>query len=311
MVEEPLRAGGKLATIVTDAIHEESDEEPTMRSATLLTSAAVLGAMPFIGSGCVQQDRYDSLLAANRSLKEQLVTAEDEIATQEQNVEQLRQELASARGQNSTLQAKIGGLEGDLTAQEQQQQELMQRVSRLQLGPLPLDVEQALAKLATQHSDVLAFDAGQGMLRFASDFTFDLGSVALKTEAREALTRVAGILNSDVAADFEVQVVGHTDNVPIRNSGTRANHPTNLHLSVHRAISVREALVDEGVTPARIQVAGYGEHRPIVPNRIGGAAENRRVEIYIVPLKQPIPGAPGVTSASDEAAEPTPLEPMK
>ena len=268
------------------------------------------GALILAGTGCVQQDRYDSLLAANRSLKEQLVTAQDEIATQEANVNQLRQEIATARGQNSTLQAKIGGLEGDLTNQNEKYEKLTERVSRLQLGPLPLDVEEALATLASQHSDVLAFDAGQGMLRFASDFTFDLGSVALKPAATETLAVVATILNSDAATNFEVQVVGHTDNVPIRNPGTRAAHPTNLHLSVHRAISVRDALVTEGVAPARIQVAGYGEHRAIVPNRIGGSPDNRRVEIFIVPLKQPISGLPAVTSAAEETTA-KPVEPMK
>jgi len=282
-----------------------------MRSATLLSASALLAALPLIGSGCVQQDRYDSLLAANRSLKEQLVTAQDEIATQEANVNQLRQELTGARGQNSTLQAKIGGLEGDLTTQNDQYTKLTERVARLQIGPLPLDVEEALAKLAAQHSDVLAFDAGQGMLRFASDFTFDLGAVALKPAAAETLALVANILNSDAAANFEVQVIGHTDNVPIRNAGTRAAHPTNLHLSVHRAISVRDALVTDGVTPVRIQVAGYGEHRSIVPNRIGGSPENRRVEIFIVPLRQPISGLPAVTSASEEPAPARPVEPMK
>jgi chemotaxis protein MotB len=277
----------------------------------LLTSALALTALPFIGSGCVQQDRYDSLLTANRSLKEQLVNVEDDLATQEANVSQLRSELASARNQNNTMQTQIGDLQGDLDGQYEQQKALMQRVSRLQLGPLPLDVEQALTELAMKHPDVLAFDAGQGMLRFNSDFTFGLGSVALKPEAKETLALVASILNSEVASNFEVRVVGHTDNVPIRNVGTRANHPTNLHLSVHRSISVRDALMAEGVVPARIQVAGYGEHRPIAANRVGGSAQNRRVELFIVPIKTAIPGVPSVTSASEEQQATAPLEPMK
>ncbi|MCZ6834216.1 MAG: OmpA family protein [Planctomycetota bacterium] len=282
-----------------------------MRSAMLLTSAVALSALPFLGSGCVQQDRYDSLLTANRSLKEQLVNAEDSLATQEANVAQIRSELVTARSQNNSMQTQIGGLRGDLDDQYEQQKQLMQRVSSLQLGPLPFDVEQALDNLAKQHPDVLSFDAGLGMLQFSSDFTFGLGSVALKTEAKETLALVASILNSDVASNFEVQVVGHTDNVPIRNVGTRANHPTNLHLSVHRAISVRDALMAEGIVPARIQVAGYGEHRPITANRVGGSAQNRRVELYIVPLKTAVAGIAPVRSAAQEQQVTAPLEPMK
>ena len=67
-----------------------------MRSEIHLSAAALLAAMPFIGSGCVQQDRYDSLLTANRSLKEQLVTSQDETATSEANTEELRRELVSS-----------------------------------------------------------------------------------------------------------------------------------------------------------------------------------------------------------------------
>lgn len=281
-----------------------------MRPAMKITSAVLLSALPMIGSGCVQQDRYDNLLAANRSLKEQLVSSQDEIATGKANLNEVRRELMTARNSNDTLQGRIGGLEGDLDKQSGEAEKLMRRVSRLQLGPLPIEVEDALMTLASSHSDVLSFDPGQGMLRFASDFTFDLGSDAIKAGAAETLARVARILNSDASSKFEVQVIGHTDNVPIRNVGTRAKHPTNLHLSVHRAISVRNALVSEGVDPLRTQVAGYGEHRPVVPNRIGGAAQNRRVEIFLVPMKSGTLPTQDFSSAQIEkkTAE---VEPMK
>jgi hypothetical protein len=56
-----------------------------------------------------------------------------------------------------------------------------------------------------------------------------------------------------------------------------------LHLSVHRAIAVRNALVNSGVTPDHVRVAGDGEFHPLIANTSGGTAENRRVEIYLVP----------------------------
>jgi chemotaxis protein MotB len=79
-------------------------------------------------------------------------------------------------------------------------------------------------------------------------------------------------------------VVGHTDNVPIRRGSTAAQHPTNMHLSAHRAISVRDALNADGVTANRFMVAGYGEFRPIVTNGARGADANRRVELFLVPM---------------------------
>ena len=83
------------------------------------------------------------------------------------------------------------------------------------------------------------------------------------------------------AVPLEVLIVGHTDDVPVTHS--RQSHPSNLHLSVHRAIAVRNALVNSGVTPDNVRVAGDGEFHPLVANTSGGTAENRRVEIYLVP----------------------------
>ena len=109
--------------------------------------------------------------------------------------------------------------------------------------------------------------------------------MALKAEAAATLAMLADILNAEEASAFELRVIGHTDNVPVERPRTKALHPTNVHLSVHRAISVRGALVEAGVEPMRIQVAGYGEFRPIVPNGAKGAAANRRVELLLVPIR--------------------------
>mgnify|MGYP001089472303 CR=1 FL=1 len=49
-----------------------------MRRVACLTRCALLLPLPILAAGCVPQERYDSLLTANRSLQEQLVSAEDE-----------------------------------------------------------------------------------------------------------------------------------------------------------------------------------------------------------------------------------------
>jgi chemotaxis protein MotB len=264
-------------------------------------------AMLCAGSGCVQQDKYDDTVLSNRTLKEQLVAAQRDRDTANANVGELRQQLAQARGANSDLQTKIAGLNGDLDTQARKYDELLRRVSQLEFGPLPIELEEALDGLAAAYPDLLTFDAGRGLLRFSSDFTFDLGSVALKPDAEATIATLADILNAPEAAPFELRVIGHTDNVPVERPRTRQLHPTNVHLSVHRAISVRDVLVDAGVEPARIQVAGYGPFRPIVPNGPKGAADNRRVELLLVPLRTAVTDRP--TPA--EAPPPVLEEPMK
>ena len=206
---------------------------------------------------------------------------------------------------------RFGEAEGQLTKLGQDYDELLRRVSAWDFGPLPADMTSALESLAAQYPDMLTFDAKRGMLRFSSDFTFDLGSADLKGNAADGLRKLAGILNSDTARSFEVRVIGHTDNVRIANAATRAKHPTNWHLSAHRAISVGEALISNGVSAVRLQVAGYGEYRPVVPNPAkGGSAQNRRVEIFLLPMPELIDG--GSTPAANVATPAsTNDEPMK
>lgn len=276
----------------------------------------LLLALPLIGVGCVPQDKYDQLLMANRSLEEQLMQTENERDAARTNLETVRDQLTRTtvnlnelQSQNSRLRAEVEEMGGDYDA-------LLRRVSNLEIGPLPPDVESAIQSLAAAYPDVLSFDAQKGLLRFASDFTFDLGSAQLKSDAERTLQALAQILNTETARGFEARIVGHTDNVPIRRAETRRNHPSNVHLSVHRAISVRDALVNSGVAPVRIQVAGYGEHRPQVPNRTGGTPENRRVEVFLVAMPTDIsveesasPQSDAQPSAPDEPSRPP--EPMK
>jgi len=95
---------------------------------------------------------------------------------------------------------------------------------------------------------------------------------------------LAGIIDSPAAADFDAVIVGHTDNIPIVKPETKAKHPTNWHLSVHRAISVMNVLRGGAVAPDRLGVMGYGEYRPAVANDTkANRAKNRRVEVYLVP----------------------------
>ena len=162
---------------------------------------------------------------------------------------------------------------------------------------------------------MLSYDERTGMLRFSSDLTFDLGSASLSSAANQTLGQLAAILNSKDALGFEIRIVSHTDNVPIKRPATRAKHPTNTHLSVHRSIAVRDALVRDGIAPNRTQVAGYGQYRPIAPNGSRGAAANRRVEVYLFPMSESNMAAdnadPAPTATATAPDTPAEEEPLK
>ncbi len=273
-----------------------------MRRATVITSAALVLAA---GTGCVQQDKYDNTVISARSLKEQLVAAEQDRDTARANIEEVRGQLSQAQTTNAELRGEVAEIDAEFQTQVAKYDELLQRVSRIEFGPLPVELEMALDELADQYPSLLSFDADHGLLRFSSDFSFDLGSAELRSTAESTIVTLGDILNSEQAAAFELRLIGHTDNVPIERPSTLQQHPTNVHLSVHRAISVRNSLVAAGVDAARIQVAGYGEFRPIVANGAKGAAANRRVELVMVPLR------PQVAVRAPVSQEVVIEEPMK
>jgi len=282
------------------------------RPMTLMSLFAVM----LISVGCVPQDRYDQLLMSNRSLQEQLSSAESDRDTARGNLETVRRQLNRATENINELQSENSRLTREVQMLAGEYDALLRRVSDLEIGPLPEEVETAIQELAASYPDVLSFDARRGMLRFASDFTFDLGSVELKPDAVATIGELARILNSDAARGLEARIIGHTDNVPIRRAETLRHHPTNMHLSVHRAISVRDRMVSDGVDAPRMQVAGYGPHRPAVPHRTGGTPENRRVEIFLVPMPDDITpswaeednDAPAQPRESRESRSPEPMK---
>lgn len=99
---------------------------------------------------------------------------------------------------------------------------------------------------------------------------FVTDSAELTSDSRATLDRVAASLRD--WPDVKVEVGGHTDSV--------ADPAYNLDLSQRRAESVRQYLIDHGISPSRLQAKGYGETHPVATNDTPeGRAKNRRVEL--------------------------------
>jgi chemotaxis protein MotB len=108
------------------------------------------------------------------------------------------------------------------------------------------------------------------------DLLFDTGRADLKPEAEESLERVAAIIKR---TPYVVNVVGHTDDVPIHSE----RFPTNWELSVIRASQVARFLIEEmGIGGERFFITGHAYYQPLFPNDSAShRATNRRVEIII------------------------------
>ena len=100
---------------------------------------------------------------------------------------------------------------------------------------------------------------------------FATNSATLTQSSRFILDEVAKSLVAN--PDVRIEVSGHTD-----NTGSRA---LNERLSKSRAESVKQYLVDHGVSADRLQAAqGYAWDRPVATNKtVAGRAMNRRTEL--------------------------------
>jgi chemotaxis protein MotB len=123
----------------------------------------------------------------------------------------------------------------------------------------------------------VSFTSQYVLLTMKGALLFDSGSDALKKESMGVLDKVAVILEKYAAGEIEIN--GHTDNVPIRS----ARFADNEELSSARALSVFYYLVNNSTLDAtKIKHAGMGERVPIADNSTEeGRAKNRRVEIRI------------------------------
>ena len=102
---------------------------------------------------------------------------------------------------------------------------------------------------------------------------FATGSAQIDRRSEPLLAQISDALKENPWVG-QVRIEGHTDNVGDKNF--------NLKLSQERANSVREALISRGVAPNRLTTRGYGESKPIAPNKApAGRARNRRVEFII------------------------------
>jgi len=114
-------------------------------------------------------------------------------------------------------------------------------------------------------------------LSMPGNVTFAFDSAKLNPQFDPVLDKLAQTLveyNKTV-----IQVAGHTDST--------GSHDYNMRLSQQRADSVKAYLTGQGVPANRLVTVGAGPDHPIASNATEeGRAENRRVEITIVPVTE-------------------------
>lgn len=138
-----------------------------------------------------------------------------------------------------------------------------------------MDAQESKLRAQLQGTGVQVAREGDNIrLIMPGNITFETDSYNLRPDFYPVLNSVATVLAK--YADTAIRVSGHTD-----NTGSRQYNQT---LSEKRAGSVAEYLTAQGVARQRMVVQGQAFDQPIADNATAaGRAQNRRVEIYILP----------------------------
>ena len=116
-----------------------------------------------------------------------------------------------------------------------------------------------------------------------SEVFFQSGSAKIGNDGIQKVEDITEILISITNKipkniNWLIQVEGHTDNIPISTE----QYPSNWELSTARAIAVAKIMMKNGVPSDKINVAGYGEHKPLLENNNSTNREkNRRIELKL------------------------------
>lgn len=159
-------------------------------------------------------------------------------------------------GQLGPVSEELQQVREDRTVLEGEKEQLEQRVSELE--------------------EKLAVEA-----EMAERIHFESGSAYISEENKAKLQAIVQRLQAQ--RNKTIRIVGHTDDRMIIPDFPRI-YASNWELSVHRATHTVRVLEEAGIAPERMQAVGMSKYHPIASNDTAdGKAQNRRVEIYLVP----------------------------
>ncbi len=219
------------------------------------------------------QTQYTQAMQQRDALQGQLSHLADAVQQHEQTLVSQREAL-----QRATVAADA--------AQQQLQAQADQEAKRTAgLQALQQHVTQELATAITQKVVTLQPAPDRLTLRVRSETLFRPGTVALRPESRDILEQIAAVLHT--VPDYLCRVDGHTDNAPMTGAA-RERFPSNWEFSAVRAVTLGRFFQERHIPAERLVASGHAFHRPLAPNTTPeGRAQNRRIEISLVPLPVP------------------------
>jgi chemotaxis protein MotB len=161
------------------------------------------------------------------------------------------------------------------------------------LDQIRRDLQQTLSNQIAQHTVSIHMGRDGLVISLREAGFFASGSATPRPESNATLRQIAARLGT---TPYDLRVEGHTDNVPIHTS----EFDSNWELSSARATHIARLFLDMHAMPAdRLSAAGYAEFHPVASNDTNeGRAENRRVDLVVLPrtkINLAMPGMPHAT----------------
>ena len=282
-------------TADADAINRHIDRKPLIAVSREVVQTAedaraiAVKKMDDVRLANERQDSADTLARTQGQADEatrRKEQAESDTAKAQADKVQAEADSAKARNDAADAQAATAKAQSDMAASQATSATALSAAqadaeqSRLAAQQANLSAQQAEAdkaamrsKLSEQLNSILQTrDSARGLIVSMSDVLFDTGKYSLKPGAREKLAKVAGILLAYPGLNIEVG--GYTDNV--------GGDAMNQTLSENRAGSVRDYLVQQGVSTNSVSARGFGNTLPVSSNDNSvGRQQNRRVELLV------------------------------
>jgi chemotaxis protein MotB len=163
------------------------------------------------------------------------------------------------------------------------------------LGNIRRELEQRLSNQVATHTVSIQMGRDGLVISLREAGFFDSGSAAPKPGTLPTLRQIAASLGS---SPYDLRIEGHTDNIPIHT----AEFDSNWELSSARATRIARLFLDlKTISPDRISAAGYAEFHPVASNDTAeGRAENRRIDLVVLPRTRIDFRVPGFTSSDSE-----------
>jgi chemotaxis protein MotB len=228
------------------------------------------------------------------TLNGRIATLQDSISTEQASINDLNNKINDLGNKNQISAQQLSSTKAQIAEQRRRLEQLQSFVDAQQKATEALRKKIADALEGFNSSELtISRKNGKVYISMQEGLLFPSGSAEVNPKGKEALSKVATVLNSN--ADINIDVEGHTDSLPIHNRV----FADNWSLSTARATSIAHVLIDEyHVSPAKLVASGRSSYDPVATNATPeGRAANRRTEIILEPkldeLMQLLNGGPG------------------